>query len=314
MATAIRRTFEQVPDFPYLPELPARGPWAAMIGRGLGLVAGIGADFEAGVWRLAPTAGVDLRRARTTLRDDLDMLEEAAQGYTGPFKAQVTGPWTLAACVMAAHTRRVLADPGARRDVAQAVAEGVRQLVAGLRARLPGCELLVQVDEPALPAVLAGAVPTPGGAFRHTAIELPEVATALGWVAAAAAPAAPAIHCCAPGLPIAALCTQAGFAAVSLDVGNLAGPDFEALAELLEAGKCFWMGALPTGGLDRPCGVDELRERGLQTLERVGVAPPDQLALTPACGLAGFAQRDVAAAFAALRKAAAQVEEELAAG
>ncbi|MGC4155155.1 MAG: hypothetical protein QM628_19220, partial [Propionicimonas sp.] len=85
---AVRMTFDKLPDLPYLPELPARGPWAGMIGRGLGILAGLGTELVAGEWVLG-TPGVDQRRARQTWRDDLEVLEEHAQGYTGALKLQV---------------------------------------------------------------------------------------------------------------------------------------------------------------------------------------------------------------------------------
>ena len=97
-----------------------------------------------------------------------------AKAAVRPLKVAVTGPWTLAASVFRPLGGRVLADRGARRDVAQSIAAGVRDLVADVERRLPGVEVLVQVDEPALPAVLAGAVPTEGGYFRHRAVDRPE--------------------------------------------------------------------------------------------------------------------------------------------
>ena len=39
--------------------------------------------------------------------------------------------------------------------------------------------LLLQIDEPSLPAVLSGAVPTEGGYFRHRAVEASEAAERL---------------------------------------------------------------------------------------------------------------------------------------
>jgi len=165
-AAALRMTFDRVPELPYLPELPARGPWAAMLGRGLGLPSGLSAEFEAGEWRLADAPGLDQRRARATWREDLDRLEEIGHGYSGRFKVAITGPWTLAASLGVAHTGRVLADVGARRDLAGSLAEGAGELLADLAKRLPEAELVLQVDEPSLPAVVAGAVPTPGGYFR----------------------------------------------------------------------------------------------------------------------------------------------------
>ncbi|MCW5953797.1 MAG: hypothetical protein KIT69_16205, partial [Propionibacteriaceae bacterium] len=141
---AVRMTFDKVPGLPYLPELPARGPWAGMIGRGLGILAELGAELVAGEWVLGST-GVDQRRARQTWRDDLEILQEHAQGHAGPLKLQVTGPWTLAAATGVAHTGRVLADPGARRDLAGALAEGIGEVLDHLTRHLPGAELVLQV-------------------------------------------------------------------------------------------------------------------------------------------------------------------------
>ena len=78
----------------------------------------------------------------------LDVLEEELQGYAGRLKVQVAGPWTLASMIEKPRGDKVLSDHGARRDLAQALAEGVRDHVADLRRRLPATErLVVQVDE-----------------------------------------------------------------------------------------------------------------------------------------------------------------------
>ena len=83
------------------------------------------------------------------------MLEESLQGFTGHLKVQVAGPWTLAATVERPRGDKVLADHGDRRELAQALAEGVRDHLADVRRRVPGAgPLLLQVDEPALAAVL----------------------------------------------------------------------------------------------------------------------------------------------------------------
>ncbi|MDR1431648.1 MAG: hypothetical protein LBI99_05970 [Propionibacteriaceae bacterium] len=311
---ALRMTFEALEEFPYQPELPARGPWAGMIGRGLGIVSGLNAQYEAGQWRLSPTAGIDLRRARTTLRDDLDQLEEVAEGYQGSCKTQVTGAWTLAAGTMAAHTIRVLADPGARRDLAQALAAGVRESLAETKRRLPGAELVLQIDEPSLPAVLAGAIATPGGFFRHRAIDLPEACEGLALLAEAAHAegASAVIHCCAPGLPITELTSSAGFDGVSVDLDQLRPDDYQALAQLVEEGKQLWLGCLPTSDPSAIPSVDQLRQRVLGAAERIAVNTlADHLTLTPACGLAGFAAPAVKEVFSRLRRTAGQVSAEL---
>jgi methionine synthase II (cobalamin-independent) len=322
---AVRMTFDAVPELAYLPELPARGPWAGLVGRGLGLPSGLPAELSAGEWRLVDAPGVDQRRARALWRDDLDRLEEEAHDYTGRFKVAVAGPWTLAASLGVAHTGRVLADPGARRDLAQALAEGVGELLADLGRRLPGATFVLQVDEPSLPAVAAGAVPTPGGFFRHRAVDLPEIAGALARLTAEPArrglEVSTVLHCCGPwpgGWPLPSLLagssSSAGFDGVSLDMDQVGDADWEALAGAAEAGRMLYLGCLPTAGPTLPLGVDDVRRRVLTALERIGAGGgiADRLVLTPACGLASWQPTQASAAFRVLAKVADQVASELA--
>ena len=71
------------------------------------------------------------------------------QGYEGPLKIQLCGPWTLAGDRSSCRSgRRALADPGAVRDLAQALAEAAAGHVAELAKRVPGARVLLQVDEP----------------------------------------------------------------------------------------------------------------------------------------------------------------------
>ena len=319
-AAAVRMTFDKLPELPYLPELPARGPWAGMIGRGLGALAGLGAELVAGEWVLG-TPGIDQRRARQTWRDDLEVLEEQAQGYAGSLKLQVTGPWTLAAATGVAHTGRVLADPGARRDLAGALAEGIGEVLDELTRRLPAVDLVLQVDEPSLPAVAAGAVPTPGGFFRHRAVDLPEICAILGLLTAEPArrglTAPTVVHCCAPGLPIAEMVGTghrgAGFSAVSLDLDLLGAAELGALAGALEGGAGLYLGVLPTSVPDRVLSIDQVRTRTLRLLDRLslGAGMAERLVISPACGLAGYSAVAASRAFDVLGKAAVQITEEL---
>ena len=83
MMDAIKIAFAECPDLPYLPELPARGPYAQMIGRSTAFLAGLAVDLQPAGWRLTDASSRDHRLAISTLRADLDLLEEHAQGYQG---------------------------------------------------------------------------------------------------------------------------------------------------------------------------------------------------------------------------------------
>lgn len=278
---------------PFLPEVPGRGAPAGMIGRTLGLVTGLDADLQPSGWRLTGSSGapaIDQRRARSQLAQDLDGLEERASGHTGPFKVQVTGPWTLAASVERPRGDRILADHGGRRELAQALAEAVTDHLTDVRRRLPAAsELILQVDEPALPAVLAAAVPTASGFGRHRAIHPPEASQALEWVLAAAADAGatPWVHCCAPDVPIALL-RGAGARGVMVDLALLDATGHDAAGEALEAGDTIALGIVST--TDDPTGDAPLVERVRRWLDLLGLDAEQvggSLVISPACGLAG---------------------------
>src|SRR5690606_33667055 len=120
------------------------------------------------------------------------------------------------------------------RDLAQSLAEGLREHVADVASRLPGARLVVQVDEPRLPAVLAGAVPTASGLGRLRAVEGTEAEALLGEVLGAAGQW-PAVHCCAADVPVGLL-RRAGAAAVAFDAGRVGSAVLEQLAEAVDGG------------------------------------------------------------------------------
>ena len=312
MAAAIRTTFEECPDLPYLPELPARGPHAGLIGRSTAFLAGLEVDLQPAGWRLTTGSSRDHRLAITTLRSDLDLLEELAQGYAGALKIAVGGPWTLAATMERPRGDRVLADSGARRDLGQSLAEGAAQLVAELRRRLPGVDYLLQLDEPGLPAVLGGTIPTASGLGKHRAVDVPEVSTTLSQLierVAAVDGTKVAVHCCAADPPIALL-LGAGAEGVFVDLEQLDPADWDAIAEALENGHWIGLGALPTG---ETLSADQVSKRVLGRLRELGLEPSiaARVLITPACGLADTSEVGALQALRAVRKAAEIVAEEL---
>jgi methionine synthase II (cobalamin-independent) len=291
---ALRTVLGELPDLPHLPELPGRGPAASMTGRALAVAAHLDADLQPAGWRLTGSGGspgTDHRRARSLLAQDLDALEEQAQGYEGRLKVQVAGPWTLAATVEKPRGDRVLSDHGARRELAQALAEGLRDHVADLRRRVPAAGLLVQVDEPALPAVLAGQVPTASGLHRHRSVDRAEASALLEHVFAAVADSAavPVAHCCAASAPVDLL-VGAGAHGVSVDLAVLAASAYDDVATLLEKGAPVLLGVVPT--TEPAAAPDEKAptERVLRFLDMLGFDPAgvgESLVVTPSCGLAG---------------------------
>src|SRR4051794_34326460 len=98
---------------PFLPELPAR-PYGDMVSRTIAVLSELTCDLQPSGWRLTggtgTSASLDQRRARSLLEQDLDVLEEVADGYTGPLKVQLAGPWTLAALVERPRGDKALAD------------------------------------------------------------------------------------------------------------------------------------------------------------------------------------------------------------
>ncbi len=307
-ARTVQVVAEALPDLPHLPELPARGAIADLTGRAVAIVSDLGFDLQPAGWRLTDGAGIDHRRARSLLAQDLDVLEDGLQGYEGRFKVQVTGPWTLASTVEKPRGDKVLSDFGARRELAQALAEGVLVHLADLQRRLPGAELVLQVDEPALPFVLGGQVPTASGFSRHRSVTPPLAQDALEWVLAAAGEHPTVVHCCAAEVPIDLL-RRSGAAAVSVDVATLAAGAYEALATVLDEGAQVYLGVAPSTGQVAPS-TQAVLQRVLRLLDMLGFDPEEvsgQLVLTPACGLAGASASYAVGVLGALRETAAEL-------
>ena len=289
---AIRDELTQTPEgvigLPYLPELPARGPGADIIGRGAHLLIDLPVDLQPQGWRLVDHPGRDAERAGSLWGEDLDELAEAFDGYVGRLKIQVAGPWTLAAALWLPLGDRVLADSGAVRDLTDSLAEGVAEHVRTVQRLLPGAELVVQVDEPSLPTVLAGRVRTDSGLSLLPAPDGAQAQAMLGQVlqqARAAGAVSAAVHCCAGGVPVRLL-QGAGADALALDM-TLPRQDehWEEIAEAVEAGVELWAGLAEQGSTERA--LDPL----LSGWRKVGLEQSrlQQVAITPRCGLAGMA-------------------------
>ena len=286
---ALRRVRDLLADdhLPYLPELPARGPGADMVGRAAGLLVDLHVDLQPSGWRFVDRPGRDAQRTASLWRQDLDELAEVFDGYTGDFKVQCTGPFTLAATVELNRGEKAVSDEGATRDVIGSLAEGLRQHLAAVQKLLPGARLWLQLDEPSLPAVLEGRLGTASG-YGHLRAVDPQVVTAGLREVLAAAPEAEAtvVHCCERGIPLPLL-RQSGAGAIALDTTGLTPARWESVAATVEEGVAVWAGCLPTDGTGSVRSTAEEVERGW-----TGAGMPRSalggLVATPACGLAGL--------------------------
>ena len=323
-AEALRVIAGELPDFPHLPELPDRGPGADLTGRTAALLVDMAVEVTPRGWRLAERPGRDLARARSMLSSDLDALEEALDGFRGPVKIQLCGPWTLAATLELPHTMNVaIADPGAVADLTASLAEGTAAHAAELAKRLPGARLVVQFDEPALPAVAEGMVPTASGLSRLAAVEADTLRQRLEQVLAATH-AYTIVHCCAPSVPFGII-RAAGADGVAFDLSQLRRGEEDRVAETAEAGLGLLTGAVPavpdqaTGGAgsseasSRPAdGAQQTAERVIRLWRRLGLSLAtcaEQTVITPACGLAGASPAQARAALTRCRQAASMLPE-----
>jgi hypothetical protein len=297
--TDIREALRAVRDIlgdghlPYLPELPARGPGADLLGRAAGLLVDLHVDLQPSGWRFVERGGHDASRTAALWHQDLDELAEAFDGYAGALKVQVTGPWTLAAGLELQRGEKALADSGAIRYLVGSLAEGVRLHVAEVQRLVPGARIVLQLDEPSLPAVLAGRLPTASGYGHLRPVDPQTAMTGLRDVLdaaragrSAADGVATVVHCCDRGIPLPLL-RATGVDAVALDVTDLSPARWESLAATVEEGVELYAGCLPTDGSGTVAAAAATVERGWKD---AGMPARGLGALTasPACGLAGL--------------------------
>jgi methionine synthase II (cobalamin-independent) len=313
---ACRVVFDELPDLPHVPELPDRGPGADVIGRTAALLVDLPVQTTSRGWQLTDRPGRDMTRAAGYLSQDLDVLEEVADGYSGPLKIQICGPWTMAAALELFHSANpALADPGAVADLAESLAEGLAAHAADVRKRVPGANLIVQVDEPSLPGALAGRVPTASGLGTVAAVDTAVASQRLRTVLSAPA-AYTVVHCCGGPTPFPEI-RAAGASAISFDLAQLPARDTDQVAEMAEAGLGIFAGALPAASADRLLTGPQIlpREtagRVVTLWQRTGLAPgglTEQVVITPACGLRGVRPAAARAALRHCREAARIVPE-----
>lgn len=281
----------ELPALPHVVELPGRGVGADLIGRTAGLLVDIWAEVVPSGWRTSRRPGRDASRARDLLAWDLDAAEEQYAGAEW-VKVQVCGPWTLAAGLELPSGHRALTDPGAVRDLAQSLTEGLAAHVADVARRIPGAGVVVQFDEPGLPAVLAGSLPTASGFGTVRAVPPLRAQELLAQVRESVG-AHPTIgHCCHADAPVRLL-RACGFDGLAIDLTIVRdrASALDAVGEFIDGGGIVLAGVIPgTAPPNRSAPLRHWAGPLLDTWNRLGFRRDDlakRVVPTPTCGLAG---------------------------
>jgi methionine synthase II (cobalamin-independent) len=294
-----------LPTLPHLPELPARGVGADLIGRTAGLLVDIPIEVVPSGYRVTAHPGRDHRRAVDLMRYDLDAFqEEVEQAGVRPklVKVQLAGPWTLMSNIELVRGHRALTDPGAVREFTESLAEGLRLHVAEV-AKRTGARVVVQLDEPGLPAVLHGLLPTPSKLGMVRAVPEPDARNVLAAVIDAAGDGV-IVHCCAPSPPVTLL-REAGASALAIDATlKLSPATLDELGEAWQAGTTLLLGLVPSTDPTAPVTLRALAKPAMDLADRLGFprAILGELAVpTPACGMAGASDKWVRRALSLTR-------------
>ncbi|MGV0814020.1 methionine synthase [Mycolicibacterium boenickei] len=276
----------------HLVELPARGIGADLIGRAGALLVDIGIDTVPRGYRIASGRSSALRRAVSLLGEDIDALEEAweragLRGSGRTVKVQASGPITLAAQLELPNGHRAITDRGALQDLSSSLAEGLASHRAEVARRLE-TPVVVQLDEPSLPAALAGRL---SGVTSFTPVHPVDEPLAMNLLDACvrAAGSEVVLHSCAPELPWKAL-LRSSVHAVSIDVSTLTPADLDGVGEFVDSGRTVLLGLVPSTAPEGSPSVEEVAKAAVALTDRLGFARAvlrDRIGITPACGLAG---------------------------
>jgi methionine synthase II (cobalamin-independent) len=293
----------------HIVELPARGVGADTVGRAGALLVDVAIDTVPLVYRVAARPGSVTRKAASLLDEDIDALEEAwetagLRGSGRAVKVQAPGPITLAAELELANGHRAITDAGAVRDLATSLAEGVAAHRANLSRRLD-TPVVVQFDEPSLPAALAGRLT---GVTALTPVHPIDEALAAGLLDACVAVAGAdlLVHSRAAELPWKML-QRSNIHAVSVDATALAAADFDGMAEFVDSGRTVVLGVVPATAPARRTSVEQVADATVAVIDRLGFARSalrDRIGITPVGGLADATPEWARAAVELARKVA----------
>jgi hypothetical protein len=288
-----------LPDLPAIPTRPRAVPAERMLAQVAHAIRGVriadDGSLEVQAGRVDPRAAIvpDLDHAAWS---SLRVFCDVAAGRTGHVKWQVAGPLTLGVAL----TDRGL-PPETAFDVAvRAVRLTIRAVYRYVAEKLPHCDQVVFVDEPAFVRALHAGFPlTP-----DTAIDITS-----GGLAAVEVVGPAGLHCCST--PDVTALLAAGPQVLSVPVGPHVAEAAGAIARFLEAGGWVAWGAVPTNAPFGGTPDRYWRELSALWCELVqGGCDAGRLRrqaiVTPACGLADHSGRVAGRVLAAVTELAAK--------
>ena len=300
---------------PYLPELPDRGVGADLVGRAGALLVDIAIDTVPRGYRIAARPGAVTRRAISLLGEDIDALEEAWEKAGGAnsgrsVKLQAPGPITLAAQLELANGHRAITDPGALRDLAGSLAEGVAVHRAEVARRL-SAPVVVQFDEPLLPAALAGRI---AGVTAMSPVHPVDETLAISLLdhCVVTVGCEVILHSCAADLPWNIL-QRSTIHAVSVDGGTLGASGLDGLAEFVDSGRAAVLGLVPAVAPDVRPPAEEVAAAAAVVTDRAGFPRAvlgTRIGISPTSGMAGATEAWAQAATVLSQRAATAIAED----
>ena len=174
--------------------------------------------------------------------------------------------------------------------------------------------MIIQLDEPSLPAVLGGGIATASGLGRHRPVDIPEVSTAYTRLVERLGDTPVIVHCCAPGYADRAAGRRRRhrrspsiWACSARPTGTHSAPPWNRATGCWPA-PC--RRAIPRPPADT---ADQVAAAVLGPIRRLELPPEisTHTVVTPACGLAGFSRTAAIAALRTIRTAAGIVGEGL---
>jgi methionine synthase II (cobalamin-independent) len=193
------------------------------------------------------------------------------------------------------------------------VAHAAVDHVLDVRRRVPGADVVLWLDEPAVNAVLRGSIPTQSGRGTYRSVDEPVVEGALTAIVEAlhAIAAKVVLHCCDTRPPYELL-RRTGVDALSVDLLVHDRADDDRIGELLDAGVSLVAGIVAS--TDSALSGDRATVAPVRDLShRLGIPVHDlaaSLLVSPTCGLAGASPTYARAGVAKVRTAARILREE----